>query len=112
MQHKCAVDGARIDVVPPHHSAIKIFRQPGYNAHHIVERTPAPQDGFTVDEVDSPENLVLVPTLTHWLITAWFATQNDNFGGLSPREYPRGKSWDERLRVGEDALNLFGVLQP
>lgn len=37
---------------------------------------------------------------------------NDNFGGLSPREYLRGKSWEEKRRVGLDALMRFGVLAP
>jgi len=36
----------------------------------------------------------------------------DKFGGLSPREYLRGKSWTERRRVGLDALTEFGVLKP
>lgn len=89
-----------------------LIQQAGYNVHHIVEQTPAAQDGFPRSLVDGPDNLVLVPTLKHWLISAWFATQNDDFGGLSPREYLRGKSWDERLRVGKDALALYGVLEP
>jgi hypothetical protein len=86
--------------------------QAGYNIHHIVEQTPALQDGFSQSVVNSPENLVLVPTFTHWLITAWFATQNDEYGSLSPREYLRGKSWEERMRVGKQALIDFGVLAP
>lgn len=86
--------------------------QLGYNVHHIVEQTPALQDGFPPSIVDSPENLVLVPALTHWLISAWFATKNSEFGYQSPRDYLRGKTWQERMRVGKDALVQFGVLVP
>jgi len=86
--------------------------RPGYNVLHIVEQTQALQDGFPPSVVNSPENLVLVPILKHWLITAWFATRNDNFGGLSPRDYLRGKSWEERMQVGKQALIDLGVLVP
>ena len=33
----------------------------GYDIHHIVEQTPAEQDGFPRSLIDSPENLVRVP---------------------------------------------------
>jgi hypothetical protein len=37
---------------------------------------------------------------------------NEDYGGLSPRAYLQGKSWDERWRVGRGALIRFGVLKP
>ena len=86
--------------------------RPGYDLHHIVEQTPAEQDGFSRSLIDSPDNLVLVPTLKHWLITAWFATRNKNYGGLSPRAYLQGKSWEARMEIGKQALIDFGVLAP
>ena len=84
----------------------------GYNIHHIVEQTSAAQDGFPQSTIDAPENLVRISTFVHWEINAWYSTPNENFGGLSPRDYLRGKSWDERWRVGIDALRMFGVLAP
>jgi hypothetical protein len=86
--------------------------QPGYNVHHIVEQTPAAQDGIPWSLIDAPENLVLIPTLIHWEISGWFSTKSEEFGGVSPRDYLRGKSWDERVRIGMRALVLYGVLQP
>jgi hypothetical protein len=84
----------------------------GYDIHHIVEQTPAEKDGYSDSLINSPENLVRIPTLTHWLIGAWFSSKNDNYDGLTPRDYLRGKSWEERVRVGMDALTLFEVLKP
>jgi hypothetical protein len=84
----------------------------GYDIHHIVEQTPAEQDGFPRSLIDSRENLVRVPTLKHWLITGWFATKNEEFGGVPPRQYLRGKDWAERTRVGRKALVDTGVLKP
>ena len=84
----------------------------GYDIHHIVEQTPAEQDGFPRSLIDSRENLVRIPTLKHWLITSWFATKNKNFGGLSLREYLRDKSWQERMDLGQRALIEQGVLKP
>jgi hypothetical protein len=86
--------------------------QVGYNIHHVVEQTPARDDGFPDNMVDGPENLVRIPTLRHWQITTWFQTGNPDFDDLSPRNYLRGKSWEERRRVGIDAMIRFGVLKP
>ena len=70
------------------------------------------QDGYPRSMIEAPENKVRIPTYSHWDINAWYQTKNDDFGGLSPRDYLRGKSWEERKRVGLDALILHGVLKP
>ncbi len=84
----------------------------GYEIHHIVEQTSAEQDGFDRSRIDDRDNLVRIPTVKHWDINAWYQTKNEDFGGASPRDYLRGKSWDERRGVGLDALLRFGVLKP
>ncbi len=84
----------------------------GYDIHHIVEQTPARKEGFSDDIIDGPDNLVRIPTLKHWQINGWYGRPNKEFGDLSPRDYLRGKNWDERRRVGVDALIRFGVLKP
>lgn len=84
----------------------------GYEIHHIVEQTPAEQDGFPRSLIDNRENLVRVPTLKHWEINAWYQKSNEEFEGLSPRNYLRGKSWEERMRVGRRALIEAGILVP
>lgn len=87
-------------------------KRPGYDDHHIVEQTWAEYFGFSRSEVDDPSNLVSIPRLKHWQITGWYGTRNENYGSLSPREYLKNKDWDERRRVGLDALRQFGVLEP
>jgi len=84
----------------------------GYDVHHIVEQTTAEQDGFPRALIDSRENLVRIPTLKHWQVTAWSMLRNKNYGGVSPRTYLRGKSWEERMKVGKEALIENGVLKP
>lgn len=84
----------------------------GYDIHHIVEKSSALEDGFPKDQVDGDDNLVRVPTYRHWLINAWYQTPNPDFGWQSPREYLRGKSWEERRHVGLDALIDRKVLKP
>ncbi len=86
--------------------------QTGYDIHHIVEQSSAEEDGFPRSQIDAPDNLVLVPKLKHWEINAWFAVPNENYNGQSPRDYLKGKDWDERMQVGLDALIKFGVLKP
>lgn len=36
---------------------------------------------------------------------------NARFGGKSPAEYLGGKSWDEMLEVGLEALRMHGALK-
>ena len=84
----------------------------GYDIHHIVEQTPAEKDGFSRDQIDGADNLVRVPTLKHWQITGWYGTKAKEFGGLTPREYLRGKDWVERTKIGHRALVEHGVLKP
>ncbi len=83
---------------------------PGYDIHHIVEQTSAEQDGFSRSQIDAPENLVRIPRVKHQDITAWYNTINAGFGDMSPRDYLRGRSWEERYRVGLDALRDAGIL--
>jgi hypothetical protein len=83
-----------------------------YDKHHVVEQASAKEDGIPDAMIDSSDNLVRIPTFKHWQITGWFQTQNKDFGGLSPRDYLRGRSWKERRRVGLDALVRFGILRP
>lgn len=86
--------------------------QPDTHIHHIVEKTPAEQDGFGPELIDAPENKVRISRLKHEDITAWFARKNRDFGMLSPREYLRRKSWADRRKIGLDALIEHGVLKP
>ncbi len=86
--------------------------RPGYEKHHIVEKTPASFDGFSKSEIEGSKNLVRVPKLKHYEITGWFSTKNRDYGGLSPREYLRGKGWEERREIGLEALRRFRVLEP
>jgi hypothetical protein len=85
--------------------------QPGYQIHHIVEQTSAEEDGFSRSQIDAPENLVRVPTMRHWEINAWYQRQNTQFDGLPPREFLRGRSWEDRYAVGLHAMTIFGVLE-
>jgi hypothetical protein len=84
----------------------------GYDIHHVVERNSAKNDGSEADLIDAPENLVRMPRWKHWEINSWYQIPNDDYGGLTPRQYLQGKSWEERTRVGLNALRRVGVLRP
>ena len=84
----------------------------GYDIHHIVEKKSAEDDKFPDSMINGPENLVRIPRYKHWEITSWYMKKNDAYGGLSPREYLRGKDWNERVNVGQRALIEHGVLKP
>jgi len=84
----------------------------GYDIHHIVEQTQAEREGFTREQIDSPENLTRIPTMRHWEINAWYQRENRDFGGQTPREYLSGRSWEVRKAVGLEALRIHEVLRP
>jgi hypothetical protein len=83
--------------------------RPGYHRHHVVEQQSA-NDGIPRSMIEGPGNVVSVPIYKHREISAWYQTKNKEFGYLSPRDYLRGKSWNERQRVGEYALRKYKVL--
>lgn len=83
----------------------------GYDRHHIVEQSAAWANGFPESQINGKDNVVLISKLKHWLINGWFQTPNEKYGWQTPRQYLRGKSWEERRRVGLEALTLFGVLK-
>ncbi|MFG1425051.1 hypothetical protein [Roseixanthobacter glucoisosaccharinicivorans] len=62
--------------------------------------------------IDGRENLVRISRLKHWEISAWYQKRNDDYEGLSPRQYLKDKDWAERQRVGIEALVEHGVLKP
>jgi hypothetical protein len=86
----------------------------GYDIHHVVEKTIAKNAGFPGALIEAPENLVRIPTLKHWEINSWFETADDRFGGLTPRDYLRDPKidWNERVKIGRDALIKAGALKP
>lgn len=86
--------------------------KPGYHRHHINEQGPARAYGFSEEVIEHADNLVRIPKKKHEEITAWYARENPDFGGVSPREYLAGRSWAVRRAVGLDALRKFGVLRP
>jgi hypothetical protein len=62
--------------------------------------------------INRADNLVLIPRYKHWQINSWFETPNEAYGGLTPRKYLQGKSWDEKRYIGLGALKKFEVLKP
>jgi hypothetical protein len=86
----------------------------GYEKHHINEKSAARDADFPESWIEGPNNIVAVPTLKHREITGWYASKNHEppFNGLSPREYLRDKTWEERRRIGVQTLIDFGVLKP
>ncbi|MDB5650497.1 MAG: hypothetical protein JWL62_2017 [Hyphomicrobiales bacterium] len=78
---------------------------------NYTEQGPTGKEGFTRAEIESPGNLVRVPTLKHYDITSYYARKQEELGGRSPREYLNGKAWYVRREYGLDTLRMFGVLK-
>lgn len=82
---------------------------PDRDWHHIVEK-----------DADFPEwlkhntvNMVQIPRAKHWEISQFYSTPNGDWPylGLSPREWLRGKSWEEHFEHGIDILKRFRALK-
>jgi hypothetical protein len=91
--------------------------KPGYHDHHVNEKDAARKDGFPEELIEASENVVRIPKRKHEEITGWYMTPNRRFKNeqgedISPRKYLYGKDWDERRRIGLEALIEFKVLKP
>jgi hypothetical protein len=89
-----------------------LIRRTGTDIHHIVEQAALLEHPEWAEWIDSPENVVRIPTLKHWDLNAWYESPNDALGDLTPRAYLRGKDRAERERVGLLGLVEVGVLKP
>jgi hypothetical protein len=47
-------------------------QQRGYQEYHIVEKSSADADGFSWWQINSRDNVVLIPSMKHREITTWF----------------------------------------
>jgi hypothetical protein len=88
----------------------------GYQDHHIVEGQYISDHELANwkrfrPRLETRENLVRIPYWKHIEISSWYSKPNRDYGGLTPRDYLRGKSWDEQYRVGVEALRRAGVLR-
>lgn len=87
-------------------------REKGYDVHHIVEEDAARKAGFPEDWINGPDNLVRIPRLKHWQVTGWYMTPNEDYAGVSPREYLKDKDWATRQQIGYYVLKKYGILTP
>lgn len=83
----------------------------GYDDHHIVEQATAAADGSEDALIAATENLARIPTVKHWHLNRWYETPDPFLNDMTPRQYLKGKSWDERYRIGLNGLRKVGVLQ-
>jgi hypothetical protein len=92
-------------------------RKFGYETHHIVEvhrnsdDPLANSNNFSSDELESDANKVRIPYYAHRDISQFYSTPNEKNDGLSPREYLRGKSWDDQYEFRLNVMRNFGVLK-
>ncbi len=97
-------------------AATKPFEE-GYQDHHIVEEQADSKNElsnsriFSRDQLQGRENIVRTPYWKHWEISRWYSRPNEDFGGQTPRDYMRSRSWDEQYNLGLKKLREYGVLK-
>ena len=82
----------------------------GYDNHHIIEQGPQNGD-VPPDIIEAPHNVVRIPRYRHWQINKYYSQPQEECGGLTPRDYLRSKSVQERYAFGLGVLRKFGVLK-
>ena len=96
-------------------AAAKKKSEPGYQDHHIVEQGPQ-NDDLSPEEkkrIDHPENIVRIPYYEHQLITNYYRNRDPKppCNGMTPRQYMRGKSFDDRYQFGLNVLRGRGIIK-
>lgn len=88
---------------------------PGSQNHHVVEQGPQNNDLRPAEKklINGRRNIVRIPSYVHQEVTNYYRSPDVNLpNGVTPREYLRGKSFDERYQFGVDVLrNRFGILK-
>jgi len=83
---------------------------PAYENHHIVE--VGPNNGKIPDSLlQSRQNQVIIPYYLHRDISDFYSTPNERYGGMTPRDFLRGKSYEEQYQFGLMVMHKFGVLK-
>ena len=99
--------------------------QTGYQDHHIVPVQRGTEDkGLSPEDekrIEDPENIVRIPYYVHQRITNYYKEAikeapfyyrgKDPELGITPRQYLRGKSFNEPYKFGLDVLRKFGVIK-
>jgi len=85
-------------------------KHPGYEDHHIVEQGEH-NSYLDQSKIQSPENTVRIPYYRHKDVQQYYQTPNPALGGLTPREYLHGKSFEEQFRFGLEVLRKFGIMK-
>jgi hypothetical protein len=83
----------------------------GEEIHHIVEQSQIGGD-ITNRMVQSTDNVIKIPRLLHEEINSIYATRRSLGGGMvSPREYLKGRPFDEQRSFGLDTLREVGIVR-
>lgn len=89
----------------------------GTEIHHIVETQynsddeNANSNRFTKEQLEGRDNKVRIPYWKHGEISDWYSKENERYQGQTPRQYLRGKSWEEQYEFGLKVLRNHGVLK-
>jgi hypothetical protein len=82
----------------------------GYEKHHIVEE--GPNAGAIPDsQLQGDDNVVSIPYYIHRDISDYYSTSDPDLGGMTPRDYLRGKSFEEQYQFGLRVMRRFGALK-
>lgn len=81
-----------------------------YDLLRLVEQGRQ-NDYLDQDQVQSPANVVRIPYYRHKDVQSYYQTPNPNLGGLTPRQYLRGKSYEEQFEFGLQALRDLGIMK-
>lgn len=82
----------------------------GTDVHHIVEQSSVGQKGIRREDVEAPSNKVRISTFKHWEINRYYS-RYDRELGMSPRDYLRGKSFEEKRAFGIQVLRDMEILE-
>ncbi len=82
----------------------------GYQNHHIVGQGDYNSD---IDKslIESDDNIVRIPEYKHIDLNAYYQMPDPELGNMTPRDYLRGKSFEEQLEFGKKILRKFGIMK-
>jgi hypothetical protein len=83
----------------------------GYQYHHIVEQGVPGNKDMPASLLQSTDNIIKLPAMVHEAITAEYTTPRDDLGGMTLREYLRGKPYEVQYEEGIKVLRNLSIIK-
>jgi hypothetical protein len=79
--------------------------------HHIVEQSQQIKSGFSIQQINSADNIIAVEKTIHTQISGFYSSNVAGPGTELVRNWLAGQSFESQYEFGIQVLQKFGVIR-